>query len=358
MTHKILVINPGSTSTKIAVFEDIKEIFVKNINHNTEDLSPFQRVSEQYDFRKRVVIDVLKSNGIELSSFSAVIGRGGLIKPVSSGVYIINDLMKKHLRQNFAGEHASNLGGLIADSIAKEIGLSEAYIADPVVVDELQEVARVTGHPKFKKKSVFHALNQKAIARVYAKEQNINYEELRLIVAHMGGGISVGAHKDGQVVDVNQALNGDGPFSPERSGTLPMDQIIGACFSGKYTKMEMLQCITGKGGYVAYFGHNNAIEIEKAAREGNPKASLIEYAMAYQVAKEIGACATVLKGRVDAILLTGGLAYGKPFVEHITRHVSWIAPVKIYPGEDEMRALALNALMVLEGTLKAKKYDV
>lgn len=357
MRNRILAINPGSTSTKIAVFDGEEQIFVKTIKHSAEELSGFKTIADQYEFRKQVVMEELKMNNLDLYSINLVIGRGGLVKPIPSGIYEINDLMKEHLRMGYSGEHASNLGGLIADSISKAIGLNHAYIADPVVVDELSDLARVSGHPLFERVSIFHALNQKAIARTYAKEQQVKYEDLNLIVVHMGGGISVGSHLKGRVVEVNQALDGDGPFSPERSGTLPMNQVIKACFSGKYSFDEMKKMIVGKGGYVAYFGDSDAIAVEKAVIAGDPKATLIENAMAYQVAKEIGSATAVLKGEVDAILLTGGLAYGKPFVEHIKQYISWIAPIFVYPGEDEMRALAMNALMVLRKEIIPNEYQ-
>lgn len=356
MGKRILAINPGSTSTKIAIFDGENQVFVKNIKHSSEELANFKSIADQYEFRKQVILEELKMNDIDISTLDAVIGRGGLIKPVPSGVFKINDLMREHLRIGYSGEHASNLGGLIADSIASSIGLAVSYIADPVVVDELQDLARISGHPLFENISIFHALNQKAIARTYAKDIGKKYEDLNLIVAHMGGGISVGAHFQGRIIDVNQALDGAGPFSPERSGTLPMNKVIKACYSGKYTFEEMKKMIVGKGGYVAYFGTNDALSIEKAAADGDPKAKLIEDAMAYQVAKEIGSAAAVLKGKVDAIILTGGLAYGKPFVSQIKQYVTWIAPIFEYPGEDEMRALAMNALMILKGEIEAKEY--
>ena len=352
----ILAINPGSTSTKIAVYEGEEQKFVQNIRHSLEDLAAFKTIADQYEYRYKVILEVLKENGVDISSIDIVIGRGGLIKPVTSGVYRINDLMKEHMRIGLAGKHACNLGGLIADSIARTIGLDAAYIADPGVVDELSDVARIAGHPLFERTTIFHALNQKAIARIYARSINKKYEDLNLIIAHMGGGISIGAHEKGRVIDVNQALTGEGPFSPERSGTLPMGQLVKLCFSGKYSEDEIMKMIAGKGGYVAYFGTNDAYEIEKRAQAGDPKAELLEEAMAYQVSKYIGECAVVLKGKVDAILLTGGIAYGKPIVERIKRYVDWIASVSVYPGEDEMGALAMNALMVLKGQMEVKEY--
>ncbi|MDR3047061.1 MAG: butyrate kinase [Bacteroidales bacterium] len=357
MSCKILAINPGSTSTKIAVFDGEAQLFVKTIKHSTEELSQYSKIADQYEFRKQLILEELKLQGIALENIEVIIGRGGLVKPIPSGVYEINDLMLEHLKIGFSGQHASNLGGLIANSISQSIGIPKSYIADPVVVDELSDLARVSGHPLFERVSIFHALNQKAIARTYAKEHNENYEDLNLVVVHMGGGISVGAHKQGKVIDVNQALDGEGAFSPERSGTLPMNKLVDACFSGKYTLTQMKKMLMGEGGFVAYFGHNDAIKIEKDALAGDPKSILIEGAMAYQVAKEVGAASAVLKGEIDAILLTGGLAYGKPLVEAIKSYISWIAPIFVYPGEDEMKALALNALMVKNNVIEAKIYQ-
>ena len=278
---KILAINPGATSTKVAIFNGNEQVFLKNIKHSTDELSQFKTISDQYEFRKNVILSTLKDENIPLDDIAIVMGRGGLVKPLKSGVYKINDLMIEHLKMGYSGQHACNLGGLIADSIAKSIGLEAAYIADPVMVDEMQDIARITGHPEFERQSIFHALNHKAIARMYAKEHGKKYEDLNLIVVHMGGGVSVGAHRKGLVVDVNQALDGEGPFSPERSGTLPMNQFLKACFSGKYTKEDMQKMLVGKGGYVGYFGSNDAYAVEKAAIAGDPKAELLEEAFAY-----------------------------------------------------------------------------
>lgn len=352
----ILAINPGSTSTKIAVFEKTKQIFLKNIKHSSEELDRFKKTADQYSFRKGIILEELKNANIQLTSIHAVVGRGGVLKPIKSGVYLVNKQMIDDLKNGTYGEHASSLGGLIADDIAKSFPNARAFIADPVVVDELEDIARISGHPLFERTSIFHALNQKAIARAHAKAQNKHYEDLNLIVVHLGGGISVGAHHKGKVIDVNQALNGDGPFSPERSGTLPMAAFAKLCFSGKYKLEEVLKMITGHGGYVAYLGTNDAQEVEKRAAAGDAKAKLIEEAMAYQVAKEIGSMTTVLKGKVDGILLTGGIAYGKPFVDLLTERIKFLAPIFVYPGEDEMRALAMNGLMVLNGETKALEY--
>lgn len=353
---RILAINPGSTSTKIAVFHGSKELFLKNIKHSSEDLAGFKVITDQYEFRKNIILEELKSAGIDINELKAVVGRGGLVKPIPSGIYEVNEPMKADLRKGLLGQHASNLGGLIADDIAKSIPDAKAYIADPVVVDEMDEIARVAGHPKFERISIFHALNQKAVARAHAKSISRNYDDLNLIVAHLGGGISVGAHLKGKVVDVNNALDGDGPFSPERTGSLPVGQVIKLCFSGEYKIDEIKKMVTGKGGFVAYLDTNDAYKVELAALAGDEKAKLIHDAMAYQVAKEIGAMSAVLKGEVDGIILTGGIAYGKPFVEYVKERVSHISEVFVYPGEDEMRALSSNGLMVLNGEIEPKVY--
>ena len=354
-TVKILTINPGSTSTKIALFEGETNVFQKNLKHSAEELAPFDKVADQFGFRKNVILKVLKEEGIGIDDITYIVGLGGLVKPIASGIYEVNEALLADLRKGVHGEHASNLGGLIAADLAAQIG-AKAYIADPVVVDELQDVARISGHPAFERISIFHALNQKAIARTYAKENGKKYEDLNLIVAHLGGGISVAAHCKGKAIDVNNALDGDGPFSPERSGGLPVGSLIKACFSGQYTLAQLKKMICGQGGYVGYLNTNDAYDVEVKAKDGDAKAAMIQEAMAYQVAKEIGAMATVLKGKVDAILVTGGIAYGKPFVESLKEKVSFLAPVAVYPGEDEMKALAMNALMLHQGELTAKIY--
>jgi butyrate kinase len=353
----LLAINPGSTSTKIAVFRNTKEVFLKNIKHSCEEIDSFKRITDQYEFRKNIILRELIGADININGIQIVVGRGGLIKPIKSGVYEVNEAMINDLKIGVQGQHASNLGGLIAHDIAKSLPNARAFIADPVVVDELDEIARLSGHPDIKRISIFHALNQKAIARQHARAVAQTYEALNLIVAHLGGGISVGAHYKGRVIDVNQALDGDGPFSPERSGSLPVGSLVKLCFSGRYTEEQILKMITGKGGLVAYLGTNDAYEVEKKAIAGDEKAKLIYDAMAYQVAKEIGAMSTVLKGKVDAILLTGGIAYGKPFVDNLTDRIRHISPVYVYPGEDEMRALAMNGLMVLKGETEPLIYE-
>ncbi len=353
---RILVINPGSTSTKIAVYMNGNVVFLKTIRHSVEELSKFKKITDQYEYRKNIIYEELKNAEIRLDLIRIVMGRGGLVKPIPAGVYEVNEAMKRDLLEDRQNEHASNLGALIADDIAKQLPSAKAYIADPVVVDELEPVARFSGHPLFERVSIFHALNQRAIARAHAKSINKKYEDLDLIVAHLGGGISVGVHHKGRVIDVNQALDGDGPISPERSGTLPTGSLLKMAFSGEYTYDEMKSMITGKGGLFAYTGLNDAYEVEKAALAGDQKSHDVLEAMAYQTAKEIGAFSTVLKGDVDAILITGGMANSKWFTNMIIERVHKIAPVYIYPGEDEMRALAENAAMLLSGEIEAKEY--
>ena len=350
MSFKILAINPGSTSTKIAIFEDETEKFVKNIKHSAEEIAKFDNVASQFQFRKDIILSELKNAGFNINEINAIVGRGGLVKPIESGVYEVNEALINDLNNPPLGEHASNLGGLIANDIAKSLNNgTKAYIADPVVVDELQDVARLTGHPDFTRVSIFHALNQKAIARTYAKEIGKKYEDINLIIAHLGGGVSVGAHDHGR------ALDGDGPFSPERSGSLPTGQLVKLCFSGKKTEAEIKKMLKGAGGLVAYLGTNDAYEVEIKAKE-DPKYKLVQDAMSYQVGKAIGEMAAVLKGKVDGILLTGGIAHNPFLVDYVKEMVGFIAPIKVYAGEDEMRALAMNGLMVLRGELSGKTY--
>ncbi len=354
---KILVINPGSTSTKLAIYEDEREIMKKTLRHSVEELKPFKRIVDQYEFRKKVILDFVREAGYDIRGFSAVVGRGGLVRPIPSGTYEVDDLMIDDLKSGKFGEHASNLGAILANEIANEIGV-KAYIVDPVVVDEMMEIAKLSGHPDFVRKSIFHALNQKAVARRVARELGKEYEDINVVVAHMGGGISIGAHRRGRVVDVNNALDGDGPFTPERSGTLPMTQLIDLCYSGKYTYDWVRKRIKGEGGLVAYLGTNDAVEVQKRIRKGDEKAKLVYRAMAYQIAKWIGKMSVALVEGVDAIVLTGGLAYDEEFlVKWIKEMVSFIAPVFVYPGGDEERALAMGVLRVLKGEEKARIYS-
>ncbi|MEE4256432.1 MAG: butyrate kinase [Bacteroidales bacterium] len=352
----ILAINPGSTSTKIAVFKNKEQIFTKNINHTSDELARFEKITDQFEFRKEVIHRVLQDEGIMIDDIHIVMGRGGLVRPIPSGVYAVNEKMKEDLRNSPIGEHASNLGGLIADHIARELPNAKAYIANPVVVDELEDVARISGSPLFERRSVFHALNQKAIARKHAQIQDREYEDLNLIVAHLGGGISVGAHKRGRVVDVNHAIGGEGAFSPERAGTLPTISIVELCYTGKYTFKELKKLLIGGGGLTAYLGTNSAYEVEQMVKNGDEKATLIYDAMAYQVSKMIGEMAAVLEGDVDGILVTGGVAYDKWFCERIRMRVHRFAPVFIYPGENEMEALAMNGYRIIRGEAEVKEY--
>lgn len=355
--HRILAINPGSTSTKFAVYFGDKCVLNKTIRHSMDELMRYKNVIDQFDFRKTFIIDAISEEGIEVDSIKYIIGRGGLTYPLESGVYRVGHRMIEHARQGIYGQHASNLGPLLADYIALQIPDAQAFIADPVVTDELDDVARYAGHPNFERRSIFHALNQKATARAHAEKMGKKYEDLNLIVAHCGGGISVGAHKKGRVVDVNNAFDGEGPFSPERSGTLPVGQIIDICFSGKYSEGQIRRMIVGEGGFVGYLNTNNAQEVEKMAKKGDKNAQQIQEALFYQVSKIIGEMAVVLEGKVEAILLTGGLAYNKQLEKYIKFKTGFIAPVHSYPGEDELEALAMNALRVANGETQVKEYD-
>lgn len=357
MKQLILAINPGSTSTKIAVYNGHKQLFVTTLRHSSQEISGFAKISDQFEFRKNTILKALVENDIDLSEIAIIVGRGGLVKPIKSGIYEVNKIMIAHLHEGVGGEHASNLGGLIAADLASEIKGCRAFIADPVVVDELEPIARITGHPLFERKSIFHALNQKAIAKSYAVTLSRSYESLNLIVAHLGGGVSIGAHSQGRVIDVNNALNGEGPFSPERSGTLPAYDLAKLCFSGKYTLEEVRKMITGEGGLVAHLGTNSFNEVAQKVKEGDEKFMLISDAFAYNVAKAIGSMAVVLNGKVDAILITGGVAYNTKLMEKLAEMIDFIAEVKIFPGEDEMSALAMNGLAILNGDENALVYE-
>ncbi len=355
--NQILVINPGSTSTKFALFEGTSPVFIQTIHHTKEELEDYPKMIDQFSFRKSLILKQLQEEDVNLSVIRIVMGRGGLLKPVESGVYAVNQKMINDLKSCAYGEHASNLGGLIAYDIAKSLPDAKAYIANPVVVDELNDLARLSGHPKLSRRSIFHALNQKAIARQHAKQILRKYEDLNLIVVHLGGGITVGAHKKGRVVDVNQGLDGDGPYSPERSGTLPVGDLVRLCYSGEYSLEEVLKMIKGEGGLLAYLNTNNALEVEKRISAGDEYSKLIYDGMAYQVAKEIGAMAAVLDFQVDGILITGGIAHDKYFTNEIISYCHRLAPVHVYPGEDEMKALAMNGLRVLNHESEIKIYS-
>jgi butyrate kinase len=352
----ILAINPGSTSTKFGLFEEENLVFEKTLRHSKEELSCFEKITDQFSLRKELIMNELITRGINFSSIAAVMGRGGLVKPIESGIYIVNEKLKEDLRNSPFGEHASNLGGLIADDIASALKGARAFIVDPVVVDELQPVARLSGLPDIDRLSIFHALNQKAVGRSYAASIGKKYEDMNLIIAHMGGGISVGAHCKGRVIDVNNAFGGEGPFSPERAGGLPSNQLVDLCFSGKYSKSELKSLLIGKGGMVAYLGTNNFKEVCEMAEKGNEKAILVRDAASYQIGKEIGAMSAVLKGKVDAIILTGGMAYQESNIKNISSMISTFGKVITFPGEDELRALAFNGLMALNGEIEIREY--
>lgn len=355
MSYKILAINPGSTSTKIAVYTDDKPDFTLSLDHTPEELAQFDQVVDQFDWRKELIEKALAEKGVDFSSLDAVIGRGGIISPIESGVYEVNDDLRHDLL-HARMQHASNLGGLIARDIADEIGV-KSYIADPVVVDEMMPYARISGVPELPRESVFHALNQKAVARLFAKESNKRYEDLNLIVCHMGGGITVSAHRRGRVIDTTNALDGCGPFSPERSGSLPPGPLVRLCFSGKYTEDELIKMVHGAGGLYAHLGTTSVPEVLDRILNHDLHAMLILRAMCYTICKEIGAMATALKGDVDAILLTGGIAHSKRVTDFIADHVDYIAPIYVYPGENELRALAENAFAVLRGERTPKVYE-
>jgi butyrate kinase len=352
----ILVLNPGSTSTKIAVYQDTDLLMQQTLRHSPQELAPYQHILDQYQFRKDLITATLAEHSIPQASLDAIVGRGGLLYPLAGGCYRVNDRMLQDLQHTVMGEHASNLGALIAHAIGVEIG-KPAFIVDPVVVDELEPLARYSGLPEIPRISIFHALNQKAVARRVAKELGKPYTASHLVVAHLGGGISVGAHECGRVIDVNNALDGDGPFSPERSGGLPTGALAQICFSGKYPLSELKKMITGKGGLVAYLHTNNGQEVLERIQYGDAEARAVYEAMAYQIAKEIGAMATVLKGQIDAIILTGGLAYDSLLVNWIIERVQFLAPVKVVPGEDEMIALLEGVLPVLRGEECAQEYS-
>ena len=356
MSTKILVINPGSTSTKIGVFEDETLLFENTLRHSTEEISQYATIVDQKDFRKNLILQLLADNNFDVKSLQVVVGRGGLLKPIVSGTYEVTEDLAKDLAVGVQGQHASNLGGLLAKEIANEIGV-KAYIVDPVVVDELAPVARLTGHPELPKTCIFHALNQKAVAKRYAKETGVSYDSLNLVVVHMGGGVSVGAHQNGKVIDVNNTLDGDGPFSPERSGGLPVGALVKMCFSGKYSEKEVYKKINGNGGLNAYLGTNDMREVTKMAFEdNNEEAKLVFDAFCYQVSKEIGSMAAALNGKVDQIILTGGIAYGPKVIDAIKAKVGFISGITVYPGEDELLALAQGALRVVTGEEEAMEY--
>uniref|UniRef100_A0A7C4Y135 Probable butyrate kinase n=1 Tax=Caldisericum exile TaxID=693075 RepID=A0A7C4Y135_9BACT len=352
---KVLVINPGSTSTKIAVFEDRVPVFIESVRHNKEVLSRFNSVLEQLDFRKERIISVLKSHGFELSQFDAVIGRGGIVKPIEAGTYVVNETLINDLKfYSREQEHPSTLGGIIAYEIGRD-AQKPAFIADPVCVDEFEDIARISGLKEIKRKSLLHTLNIRASLFRYAENIGKKVEDLNVIVAHLGGGITVAAVKNGRIVDVNNANEG-GPFSPERAGGLPSIDVVNMCYSGQYTRDDLLKLFTKEGGVYSYLGTNNIQEVIERINRGDKFATEVFDAMCYQISKEIGAMATVLKGKVEAIIITGGVAFNEEVIDEIAKRVNFIAKIVTYPGEFEMEALAYAALRVLKGEEVAKIY--
>ncbi|MFO8041596.1 MAG: butyrate kinase [Alkalispirochaeta sp.] len=352
----VLAINPGSTSTKIAVFHGERCLLERSVTHTLQELARFPSVNDQRDYRREAILAVLTEEGIELGSMAAVVGRGGLLHPVQGGTYRVNAQMLTDLTVGILGEHASNLGGILADELAQAAGDCPAFIVDPVVVDELTPEARPSGIPEVERSSIFHALNQKAAARRAAAELGTSYAELSVVVAHMGGGITVGAHRLGRVIDVNDGLNGEGPFTPERSGAVAAMKVVNLCLSGEYTGEQLRRMITGGGGLAAYLGTTDAREIRSRIESGDRRAEQIYRAMAWQIAREIGAAAAALGVRPQAIILTGGLAHDELLTQWIRSRVEWIARILIYPGEAEMEALAAGAQRVLSGAEPAREY--
>ncbi len=353
--YRLLIINPGSTSTKVAVFDNEGELFENILRHSAEEIEGFGGIYEQFEFRKGVILETLRDKGMDLGDFDAIVARGGNMKPVAGGTYRINEAMLRDLRNGVMGEHASNLAASLAYNMAEGLGIP-SYVVDPVIVDELDGLARFSGLPEIERRAKDHPLNQRAAARRAAKELCSEYDGLNFLVAHMGGGISIGVHKRGKIVDVNNVLDGDGPFSPERAGTLPVGSLIALCYSGDFTQEEMQRKITGGGGLVAYLGTNDGREVRKRIEKGDKYAEQVYRAMAYQISKEIAAGAAVLKGDVDAIVLTGGLAYDSLLLSWIKERISFIAKVMTYPGEFEMNALAEGVLRVFRGEEREKNY--
>lgn len=354
MSYRILAINPGSTSTKVAIYEDEQPSLVLNLRHSTEELAPYKNAIDQLDWRRGIVLGALRDSGIGLETLSAVIGRGGLVRAIPSGVYEVNSRMRHDLR-NAEKKHVCNLGGLLAAQIA-HMAKVKAYIADPPVVDEMDDVARITGMPMCPRKPIFHALNQKATARIHCRRNGLDYDKANLIVAHMGGGISIAAHCNGRIIDVNNALDGDGPFAPDRAGSIPTNELIKVCFSGQYTREELLKYVSSKGGLVAYLGTNSVIDVVERCDAGDQRAIKVLDAMCYNTAKQIGMMAVALRGKVDAIIFTGGIAYNERIIKQIGSYCSFLGPFAVYPGENELESLAMNALAVLRGEREAKTY--
>lgn len=355
MGLKSLIINPGSTSTKIGIFEDENLLFDETLRHTTEEINSFESIVAQKDFRKDIILNFLKNKNFDIKTLDFVVGRGGMLKPIPGGTYAVTDALLEDLKVGVQGQHASNLGGILAREIGDSLSIP-SYIVDPVVVDEMMEIARYSGCPLLPRVSKFHALNQKAVAKRYAKEVGKKYEDLNLIVVHMGGGCSVGPHKRGRVIDIFNALDGDGAFSPERAGAVPPGALVKLCFSGEYTEKEIYRMLVGDGGFNAYLGTNDLRDVDKMVDDGDEKASMYRDAFVLQMAKDIGSMACVLDGKVDQIIVTGGIAYDKDVVAGLKEKCEWIAPFTVYPGEDELLALAQGGLRVMNKEEEAKPY--
>ncbi len=356
ITKCIFIVYPEAYETRIAAYRNNQAVFLKTIPHTREELAQFKEIPDQRSWRKELILNEMRQNDVDFNNILMVMGRSGMVKPVSQGVYLIDEAMVHDLTVGVMGMHETNLGGLIAYDIAKDLGVN-AYMANPVVVDELDDLARVTGHPLFERKSIFHALNHKHVACKFAKTQNKKYEDLNLIICHIGsGGISIGAHKKGRVVDVNQAFDGNGPFSIRRTGTLPMGQLVKFCFSGKYSEEEIMEMITKKGGYVAYLGTDNLNKINRMIVEGDKKARFISSALAYAVAKEIASHYATLEGEVDAIILTGMIFDSERFLENVKKRIHGLAPIALYPSVNDFEALARFGMMILRKEIEVKNY--
>lgn len=354
--YRVLAINPGSTSTKVGIYEGSEMLYEGTVRHSREELAEFTTIYAQKDMRLKLVESLIEENGFKASEMDAFVGRGGIIRPLKSGVYNIGEkLMDDLINLPSAQRHASMLGGVIAKAFGDQYG-KPSFIVDPVTVDERDEIAKITGLPQIKRDCIFHCLNQKSVCRYHCRLNGLKYEDLNLVVAHMGGGISVAAHRKGVIVDVTDAISGEGPFTPERCGYIPAKQLADLIYSGKYSSDEVYKLISGKGGLMAHFNTNSALDVEKAAESGDEHAKMIYDAMGYNIAKACGQMATVLCGKVDAVILTGGLAYSKMLTDYITERVSFIAPVAVYPGEGELSALAAGAIRVLSGEEQAKEY--
>ncbi len=354
---KIFAINPGATSTKIALYDGVVELWTECITHTREELQQFKRPEDEEDLRYQAVKTELKKRNINMTELDALVGRGGLLHALSGGAWIINEAMIEDLKSARYGSHSSNLGAVLAQRIAKEAGNKPAYNIDPVCVDEMLPIARISGMPNMPRRAIFHALNQRAVAYRVARQMNEKMRECKFIIAHMGGGVTVGAHYLGRVIDVNNALGGYGPMTPERAGTVHAMDLIEKCFSGKYTETEMRRKIIGDAGLFAHLGSTDFKYISEKCASGDPKFRLIVEAFAYQVACEIGNRSMAMKGEVDAIILTGGLAYGNYLCKLIEDRVSWLAKVIVSPGEDEQRALCEGVYRVISGQEEAKVYE-